>query len=278
MLRLIFSVAVVILCGESVYCQQMGFLSDENFVFKVKQIDEFIDRFNNARATPIRRYVRENYAVDSLDHTMLLVSLFNQEDTTWNEEEVRAFVEDVTREDSASRPSTKVDFYDGGWYAELECTGQYQGKEETFTLVLSPEVLPRGRGAKWVINGVSADFLGLNYNTDRRQTLNPASHDTDFMTLITALQDTANFRNYLSAYARPSQLLLFFNELGEGHLVFKRVNEITYHFMQIDNWIFTVRDFNRDTSNSGWLISELIRVTDTQKLQYQQKMLYLNEL
>ena len=255
----------------------MDFLSNENFVFKVKQIDEFIERFNNAQTTPIRDYVQDHYSVDSLSHASLLVSLFDQEDTTWNEEDVRAFVADVTRKDSISPSSTKVlDFYDGGWYAELDCTGQYQGKEETFTLVLSLEVLRRGQGAKWVINGVSANFLGLSYDTDRRRTLNPASHDTDFMNLITALQDTVNFRNYLSARARPSQLLLFFNELCEEHLVFKHVNQITYHFMQIDNWIFKVRDFNRNTSNSGWLISELLRVTDTQKLQYQEKMLYLN--
>lgn len=251
-------------------------MSDENFVFKVKQIDEFIDRFNNAKATPIREYVQENYAVDSISHASLLVSLFNQEDTAWNEEEVRNFVADVTRSQSTSQPSSTLDFYDGGWYAELDCTGVYRGKEETFTLVLSLEVLRHGQGSKWVINGVSANFLELSYDTDRRRTLNPASHDTDFINLITALQDTVNFRNYLSTRAQPSQLLLFFDELCEGSLAFKHINTITYHFMQIDNWIFKVQDFNRDTSNSGWLISELLRVTDTQKLQYQEKMLYLN--
>lgn len=272
MLRLIISAVVIGLCCTSARGQQIDFLSEENFVFKVKQIDEFIERFNNARTTPIRRYVRENYAVDSLSHTSLLVSLFNQEDTDWHEEDIRAFVADVTRGGTAPL----LDFYDGEWYAELDCTGQYQGREETFTLVLSLEVLQRGRGAKWVINGVSADFLGLGYDTDYRRTLNPASHDTDFINLITALQDTTNFRNYLSSRTQPSQLLLFFDELCEGNLVFKHVNQITYHFMQIDNWIFKVRDFNRDTSNSGWLISELLRVTNAQKLQYQEKMLYIN--
>ena len=266
------SVAVIALYSTSVCAQQVDFLSDENFVFKVKQIDEFIERFNNAKATPIRKYMRSNYAVDSLSHASLLIGLFDQEDTGWNEEEVRTFVAAVTHPESP----TTLDFYDGGWYAELDCTGQYQGQEEKFTLVLSLEVLPRGLGSKWVINGVSADFLRLGYDTDRRRTLNPASHDTDFINLITALQDTVNFRNYLSARAKPSQLLLFFNELCEGHLVFERVDDITYHFMQVDDWVFKVRDFNRDTSNSGWLISELIRVTDTQKLQYREKMLYLD--
>ena len=281
MVRLIIFVAAIILCSESVCAQPIDFLSNDNFAFKVKQIDEFIERFNNAQSTLIKDYVREHYSVDSLSRAALIVSLFNQQDTTWDEAKVRAFVADVTRETSrretsSAEPSSLLNFYDGGWYAELDCIGQYRGKTENFTLVLSLEVLPQGRGAKWVINGVEADFLGLGYDTDRSRTLNPASHDTDFMNLIVALQDTLNFRNYLSARAQPSQLLLFLDELCEGKLVFKRVQEITYHFLQIDNWIFKVRDFNRNTANSGWLISELIQVTDAQKLLYQKRMLYLN--
>ena len=273
MLRLYISVVLFILCGRSGYGQSVDFLSNDNFAFKVKQIDEFMERFNNAQSTLIKRYVQEHYSVDSLSRASLLVSLFNQQDTTWDETTVRSFVDDVTHE---ATPSATLNFYDGGWYAELDCIGEYRGKIENFTLVLSLEVLPQGRGSKWVINGVEAGFLGLGYDTDRSRTLHPASHDTDFMNLITALQDTLNFRNYLSARAQPSQLLLFLDELCEGHLVFKQVSDITYHFLQIDNWIFKVRDYRRDTANSGWLISELIRVTDAQKLLYQKRMLYLN--
>ena len=270
MSRLISSIVIIILCSKAVCAQRMDFLSADNFAFKVKQIDEFIDRFNNAGPAPIKQYIREHYSVDSLSRTALIVSLFNREDTTWNEAEVREFVADVTREQGT------LDFYEGGWYAELDCTGQYKGKEENFTLVLSLETLRRGRGSKWVIEGVSANFLELGYSQDQRRALNPASYGTDFMALMEALQDTANFRNYLSTRTQPSQLLLFFNELCEGQLVFQQVNDITYHFLQIDNWIFKVRDFNRDTANSGWLISELMKVTDVQKLQYQEKILYLN--
>ncbi len=264
-------VGLTLLWGGTPGWGQSLYLSDnENFAFKVKQIDELMDRFNAVADTPIQQYVREQYAVDSLPRASLVLSLFNQEDTTWNESQVREFVSDVAQ--SAAR----LDFYDQGWYAELECTGRYRGREEQFTLVLSLEVLRRGRGAKWIIEEVSADFLQLGYSQDHRRALNPSSYGTDFMGLVDALQDTANVRNYLSARTQPSQLLLFFNELCEGQLLFERVNAITYHFLQIDNWIFKVRDFNRDTANSGWLISELMKVTDVQKLQYREKILYLD--
>ena len=252
--------------------QSINFLDDENFALKVKQIDEFMDRFNSLGATPIRQYVREHHAIDTLSRTSLILSLFNQEDTTWNQNTVRSFVSDVIRD---SVPVT-LDFYDEGWYAKLDCTGRYKGQEEEFTLVLSLEVLPRGRGSKWVIEGVSADFLEPKRSRDYRRALNPASYGNDFIDLSEVLQDTANVRNYLNTDRQHSQLLLFLNELHEKHLRFKQVNSITYHFLQIDNWIVKVRDFNRDTPNSGWLISELLQVNDKQKLQYQEKVLYLN--
>lgn len=271
MLRIISTLVSVLSVGL-VYGQSINFLSDENFAFKVKQIDEFMERFNSAESSQIQQYVREHYALDSLSRASLMLSLFNQEDTTWNEQDIRTFVSDVLH---PSSPAT-IDFYDQGWYVELDCVGHYKGRDESFTLILSLEVLQRGQGAKWVIESVSADFLGIGRSRDQRRALNPASYGNNFIDLNEALQDTSNIRNYLNLRRQHSQLLLFLNELRERKLVFKRINQITYHFLQIDDWIFKVRDFNRDTPNSGWLISELLRVNDRQKLQYQEKVLYLN--
>lgn len=271
MLRIVgtlaFTLSVGFVCGQS-----MNFTSDQNFAFKVKQIDEFMERFNSVESAQIRQYMREHHSMDSISRAALVLSLFNQEDTTWNERDIRSFVADILR---SSSPVT-IDFYDKGWYVELNCTGQYKGRSEEFTLVLSLEVMRRNRGAKWVIESVSADFLGLGRSQDQRRALNPASYGNDFIDLSEALQDTTNIRNYLNLRRQHSQLLLFLNELHEKNLHFNQINQITYHFLQVDDWIFKVRDFNRDTPNSGWLISELIRVNDRQKLQYQEKVLYLN--
>ncbi len=81
---LIFMLSVRLVCGQS-----LSFLSDDNFAFKVKQIDEFMERFNSVESTPIRRYVRERYTLDSISQASLVLSLFNQEDTTWNRGDIR---------------------------------------------------------------------------------------------------------------------------------------------------------------------------------------------
>ena len=271
MLRIIATL-VFVLGIQSAHSQSMSLLPDENFALKVKQIDEFMERFNSLESTPIRQYLREHHAIDSLSHTALMLSLFNQEDTTWDRTDIRTFVSDITRDPTTAN----LDFYDEGWYVELNCTGRYEGKDEDFTLVMSLEVLRGNRGSKWVIESVSADFLKLTRSRDYRRALNPASYGNDFIDLSEALVDAENFRNYLNPRRQHSQLLLFLNQLHEENLIFKQINEITYHFLQIDNWIFKVRDFNRNTPNSGWLISELLRVNDRQKLQYQEKVLYLN--
>ena len=278
MLRIISVLILSVLsCGFS--CSQsigqpmdMNELADENFAMKVKQIDEFMDRFSSVSSTPVRQYMREHQGIDSISHTSMLLSLFNQEDTTWNRDLVRAFVSDVINDTYAS----SIDFYDRGWYAELKCSGLYKGQKQDFKLVLSLEVLPHGKGSKWVIEGVSAGFLELAESRDYRRSLNPASYGNNFIDLSEVLRDTLNVRNYLNTQKQHSQLRLFLNELHEKNLHFIEVSSITYHFLQLDDWIFKVQDFNRNTPNSGWLISELLRVNDRQKLQYQEKVLYLN--
>ena len=263
---------ISVLYGTNGMTQDLGFSDNRNFAFKVKQIDEFIDRFNNADFTPIKHYLKEEFPAERLDRQTLIISLFNQSDTTWREPKVRQFLEEVTQ----TPEPPHLDFYGDGWYAEIDCTGQYKGKEENFTLTLAIETIRRTGGAKWVIEGVSANFLSLPRSRDQRRALNPASYGTDFIGLIDALKDTANFRNYTRTRRQPSQLLLFFDELEEQQLIFEQVNRVKYHFLQIDNWIFTVEDFKRDTPNSGWLISDLMKVDDVQKMQYQEKVLHID--
>jgi len=256
----------------TLYAQTEDVSGEENFAYQVKQVDEFIERFNNSDFSFIKQYLKNKYNIEDVSRSELIKSLFNHADTTWIKEDVVQFLADVT--DNKYPPY--LDFYDDNWYAELNCMGTYKGKKEGFTLILQVETVEATGGAKWVVVGVSADFLNLPQSKDYRKALNPASYGTDFMGLIDALADTANYQNYISSSAQPSQLLLFFNELYEKNLTFKQVNDITYHFLQIDNWIFQVRDFKRDTKNSGWLISSLLKVNDEQKQQYKEKILFLN--
>ena len=62
-------------------------------------------------------------------------------------------------------------------------------------------------------------------------------------------------------------------KLKEGMLKFSVVREIQFHFYQVPNWIFVVREFERQGKNSGWLIDKLIRVNNNQKEEIRDRLL-----
>jgi len=50
-----------------------------------------------------------------------------------------------------------------------------------------------------------------------------------------------------------------------GQLKFKEINSVKFHFFQVKNWYFELSYFNRNDTNSGWLISNLKFVNDEEK-------------
>ncbi len=241
---------------------------EENFAFEVKQIDEFIERFNNRENTLLREYIKTNYPEAKIDRTSLIKGLFNQADTTWDAVQLNQFIEKVT---NFSSPAF-LSFYDKDWYAEVDCQFIYHGEDEEATLILL--VQPEKDGAsKWVITSAKADFLRLPGYQDSTKSLNPISHATDFMGLDKALSDQENLLNYFRRDFKNDLLTAFIYEVKNGSLKFKQVNNIIYHFLQIDGWILTIEQFARNSRNSGWLISSLVKVSEEEKRMYKKSVL-----
>ena len=109
--------ALLICAALSAPAQTVLFPYEENFAWQVKQIDEFMDRFNNADYAPIRQYVKDQYAINDVSRTDVLRSLFTLEKRDWNKPDIVRFLNEV----SDSLPPPYLDFYDQGWYAELRC-------------------------------------------------------------------------------------------------------------------------------------------------------------
>ena len=263
------------------WAQTVLFPYEENFAWQVKQIDEFMDRFNNADYTPIRQYVKDQYAINNVSRTDVLRSLFNLEKKEWNKPDIVRFLNEV----SDSLPPPYLDFYDHDWYAELRCQGVQHGKKVFFTLVLSIELDEATGGSRWIINSVAADFLpkasderlafAVDESYDVTKTLQPTSFGTDFMNLVDALKDTAHLESYVVRGEVDQPLTAFLNQLYRRQLTFRQVDHIVYHFLQVEGWVFQVQDFHRATTNSGWLISELQPLAEPEKLRYRKNILHL---
>jgi hypothetical protein len=67
-------------------------------------------------------------------------------------------------------------------------------------------------------------------------------------------------------------MIPFIQALEKGELEYVQVNKVTYHFLQVKGWAFTVQQFVRQDKNSGWLISKLTKADEGTKEHYPQKL------
>ncbi len=107
--------------------------------------------------------------------------------------------------------------------------------------------------------------------------LNPSSEGTDFINLRKLFSaDKNKIRGFLYRNFEAGKMALFIQELLEGQIDYEQIDHITYHFLQVDGWCFTVSKFLRDDPNSGWLISSLRAMNDREKLDYRVEALNLD--
>lgn len=257
----------------ALWAQHFSRTEEQNYLLEVKQVDEFIERFNFDRNTPVIRYLNEHFPGQMLSRKELVLSLFNYGRHHWDTTMVRAFVNRVTE----TKDPVYLDFYDDDWYAELKCDVMYRNVPRKATLIMQIQRDDQG-GASWVVRAVKANFLDElpDAGSEDQVALNPMSHGTDFMGLRRVLSDPDNLRDIVFSGFVPESMSLFMHELRNGNLVFRQVNDISYHFLQVPGWTFCLRRHLRPTHNSGWLIDELQRASEPEKAIYRRETLNLH--
>lgn len=250
---------------------QITFSKSQRFVFQVKQVDEFIERFNGEKNTVLQEFLRKYHAGEKMERYELISTLFNHEDSTWDLDLVKEFLADIL---DPERPKY-LDYYDRDWYAELECEVEYQGVSQTLHLFLELESNP-DLATEWVIRGIKADFLCLPEVEDPKNMLNPVSHATDFMNLYKLFEQPKFARGYMHKNFRGDLLTLFYHEVSQEKLKLLEIKHINYHFLQIRDWTFVVSQYRRSGLNSGWLIKSLTPMKEAEKIQYRLHKLFLD--
>lgn len=257
------------------YANAQQFIDErvENFVYEVKIVDEFIDRFNNTENTLITKY-----STIHLNRQQAIKYLFNKNNSQWDTLLIQQFIQQVINS------NTELNFYDKFWYAQLRCQFIYQGIRREALLTLENQIFISG-ASKWLIVGIYAPFLDTEHCADdlqvprpldKSRTLNPMTHATNFVGLKRALADVNNIRNYYCQSCNSDELDFFALELCNGSLKLASIDQIVYHFLEVDNWIFTVEYIYGKTFNSGWLISTLKKASQTEKKMYKMSKLFLN--
>ncbi len=249
------------------------------FTHEVDVLDEFISRFNNQDSLLFQAYPKANRKRNfSESRGFLIKSLFDFSSKNWHTEDVKTFMRTVS---DTSSP-VYLNFTDNNWYAELVCSITYKGKPEKANLILRFE--EKSNGSRWAIAGVKAPFLQhyrdsvppIPTRIDETRGLNPASHGNDFISLYRAFDDAANIRSYLVHEQLTRDMQYFIRAFLKKQMTLVQIDRVTYHFLQVDGWIFTVNNYPHRKTNAGWLINQLMPANSALKQQYKTKILNIN--
>ena len=256
-----------LLLTTPIHAQWMGdYLGDESVLYaETKQVNQFFRRFNGEEGPDGKRYysqdqyfrnpeLRKKYLQMLFDHSNPEISNSIKED----------FISDVL---SKEHPDF-LNFHGGEWFAEVKTSFLYKGKREPVTLFLKLE--EADVGSKWVFTNIYFQPFNELFQSDEAsgqgvKFLHPMSHELDFMNLIKVFRNQENLQQYALKNYQPDFLTLFLYEMKRGNLSFKTVNSVKFHFFQIDNWYFELRDIQREGKNRGWLISQIVRIPPGQK-------------
>ncbi len=259
---LLLALLLCMIPGSKLYAQGLiGFEEGqyENFYFRVKQFNEFADRFNFEK-DHIGKEISEEQQSE-LSREVLLVTLFDQADPRFNKDNkeysqvyldlVSAFINDVCEND------LYLDGNSENVYARAICDGTFRNKKTNFSIILQQERV--GRDAlKWVMKDMEAEFLDfLEEDSIMLRFLPPTSDELDFMELRRALSDSTHLDGYAARDFEYSPLSVFFYFRHSGEMKVESISEVEYIVRDIPGYEFTLHDFNRSSKNSGWLIKDL---------------------
>ena len=119
---------------------------DRKFLYEVKQIDEFFERFNDDTASFIRKMYRSYRVKFNIERQQLIKSLFNYQSVAWRQTAIDSFVRAAMLVQMPSR----TNFYGDKWYAEVLCRFVYNSEEIEIPIVLRV-ITDDMKRSKWVM-------------------------------------------------------------------------------------------------------------------------------
>ena len=262
--NIISSVILLIFSGFSILSGQK-ITKDEGtekiFIARVKQFSEFTGRFN--LLIDFSGKPADSLFKAKMPREKMIPALFDLNDSrilpgnkNHSEDFIRIkkdFIKEVIEKKMV------LDQYSSGIIAETKSKVSINGKPQIISIFLNQEVSESNR-IKWVIISVKGIFPEMFKNDSSMiRFIPPASNETAFLNLKRALEDTGHLQDYAYSGFEPDYLSLFFYCINSGIIKYEYSEEIIYHIISIPGWYFTVKDFNRNEMNSGWLISDLFR-------------------
>lgn len=257
-----FTLILVISNINIAVCQNYTNEDATKFFAQTKQVNQFIRRFNaeeNLKGETLLPKDSEYHSKDMRFRYFQMI--FDNQNTGIDENLKQEFIKSAVMTNEQF-----LDFYKENWYAEVSTKFIYKGKPVDIILFL--EIERQDKGYKWVIVNLyfdKFDKLFFQNPDNKNKFLHPMSHELDFMNMHKIFDDPANIEYYYDNEYVPDYKTLFLYEIKAGTLKFDGVTGVKFHFFQIDNFYFELSNFNRESYNSGWLISNLLKIKEEDK-------------
>src|SRR5689334_14987464 len=250
---------LTVLLSFSSHAQIANGAEDESRLYaESKQVNQFFRRFNGEEDEKGNRYYAKDKQYRSVKlRKKYLATLFDASNTGISGVLKEEFVEAILDKSETSI----LDFHGGNWFSEVQTVFTQNGKDQTITMFM--ELEKDHLGSKWVINKIHADMFEPYFVRDTTRIgrfLHPMSHELDFMNLRKAFANVDTVSQFAVKRFVPDHLSIFLYEVKRGNLKYKTVNQVKFHFFQIDGWYFEISEFNRPGYNNGWLISNLVKL------------------
>lgn len=266
-------VFLIAFSGIHAHAQLVTDMDDESKLYaESKQVNQFFHRFNGEEDEKGKRYyARDKQYRSAKLRKKYLATLFDASNANITDALKNDFVKKIL-DDSEKNI---LDFHGREWFSEVHTTFNTGGKDQP--IIMFMELEKDHLGSKWVINRLHADMFDPYFVRDTTKVgrfLHPLSHELDFMNLRKAFANGDSISQFTVKRFRPDHLSLFLYDLKRANMKFKTVEQVKFHFFQIQGWYFELSQFNRPGYNTGWLISNLVKLNNDNDKELLRKYIY----
>ena len=235
-------------------------LNRDRYMAKVKLLDEFFQRFNGDE-----HYGEINSECTDRKNSILM--LFNlaefKSKTDTNFIAAQEFAE------KAVKSGTLLHYEDRNWYARVKCHGKLGQENINFHLYLCIEERDSAIFS-WSISNVEGDIFYTSRDRPHREfSIMPNDNEQFFQSLGRITTETYKFiDDYAVKEYRASPLSVFLTMVRSNLLKIQAVTDVEFYFLQIPEYMFVVRHFERESKNSGWLIDSCKKCSEENKKKF----------
>lgn len=235
----------------------LGALDRDQYLARVKMIDEFFARFNGEEK---RNDMQEEYS-DSVSNILLLFDLSKYKSKSDSDFVVaKNFANHVVANKYLLR------YEDANWFAKIKCHGKLEQKKAIFNMLLCVEERDSAM-YRWAISNVEGDiFLNSRDNPHKELFIMPNENEQFFQSVKTVTTETYKYiDDYVKKGYKADALSTFLALVRHNQLKIEAITDVEFVFLQVPDYAFTVKYFERENRNVGWLIDSCTEMSDQEK-------------